>query len=431
MYRAASGIGESFMLAGRRYRLMLTPEQVERCEEFGRICRSVWNTALEQRREYRRRGSWINYEQQAWELADAKGDHEWLKLAPAQVLQQTLMDLERACRERGTWRVNWRSQRRWSPSFRFPTGKLITTERIGKRWGRCKLPKLGWVRFRWTRALGGIVRSATVSRDGPDWFVSFLVDTGTATPEQHAKPGSEVGIDRGVVTAVATSDSVGFDREFTTAGEQRRYLRLQRKLARQQSGSANRAKTLTAMRRIKRAERNRRKDFCAQVSHRIADEYALIVLERLHIRNMTASARGTVDDTGSKVSQKSGLNRNMLGKGWHAFELALRNAARSTGSSIVKVPAAHTSQRCFACHTVDQASRESQAVYRCTTCEHTDHADVNAAKNILAAGRKEAGRLHAVTACGDLGVARSAKQEPGTSVTGDRQLALLVGVRRL
>ncbi|WP_235854898.1 helix-turn-helix domain-containing protein [Nonomuraea aridisoli] len=55
------------MLTGRKYRLKLTPEQAGMCEEFGNICRSVWNTALEQRREYRRRGAWMSYVPQAAE----------------------------------------------------------------------------------------------------------------------------------------------------------------------------------------------------------------------------------------------------------------------------------------------------------------------------------------------------------------------------
>ncbi|MFJ3804684.1 helix-turn-helix domain-containing protein [Streptomyces sp. NPDC090088] len=48
------------MLLGRRSRLDPSPEQGEMCEEFGNVCRTVWNTALEQRREYRRRGAWMN-----------------------------------------------------------------------------------------------------------------------------------------------------------------------------------------------------------------------------------------------------------------------------------------------------------------------------------------------------------------------------------
>lgn len=108
------------MLTGRKYRLAFTPEQAEFADTIGTICRSVWNTALEQRREYRRRGVWMNYVAQAGELADAKTEHEWLKAAPSHVLQQTLMDLDRACREHGTFKVRWRSGRRWNPSFRFP-----------------------------------------------------------------------------------------------------------------------------------------------------------------------------------------------------------------------------------------------------------------------------------------------------------------------
>ncbi|MGW4976162.1 helix-turn-helix domain-containing protein [Streptomyces mirabilis] len=63
------------MLVGRKYRLAFTPGQVEMAEEFGNICRAVWNTGLEQRREYRRRGAWVGYVQQAREVAEAKAEH--------------------------------------------------------------------------------------------------------------------------------------------------------------------------------------------------------------------------------------------------------------------------------------------------------------------------------------------------------------------
>jgi putative transposase len=405
------------MLTGRRYRLKLTTAQAARCEEFGNICRAVWNTALEQRREYRRRGAWMNYNEQAGELADAKTEHDWLKTAPSHILQQALKDLDRACRDHGTFRVKWRGKQRWNPSLRFPMGKLIEVERLNKRWGRAKLPKLGWVRLRMTRRLGGAVRSATVSRDGRDWFVSFLVDDGATTPQRHAAPHSGVGVDRGVAAAVATSDGTLIDRDFVLPGADERYRGLQQKLSRQKRGSANREKTLGTMRRLKRRERDRRADFCSQVAAELTEGNALVVLEDLRTRNMTRSASGTAEEPGRNVAQKSGLNRAILDKGWHKLELALRNAARYTGSEIVKVPAAYTSQTCAVCRAVDPESRESQAVFRCTQCGHTAHADVNAAKNILAAGR-------AVTACGDLAVRRSVKQEPQPALA-------LVGIPRL
>ncbi len=119
------------------------------------------------------------------------------------------------------------------------------------------------------------------------------------------------------------------------------------------------------------------------------------MIEDLKTKNMTRSAKGSLEQPGRNVAAKSGLNRAILAKGWHQFALALSSSARYTGTTVVRVPAAYTSQRCSSCGRVDPKSRESQAVFRCTTCgQGPVHADVNAAKNILAAGL-------AVTACGE------------------------------
>ncbi|WP_433594198.1 RNA-guided endonuclease InsQ/TnpB family protein [Nocardia sp. CA-145437] len=393
------------MLSGRKFRVWFTPEQEYKAGEFGDACRYVWNVGLEQRREYRRRRASIGYVQQARELAAAKPENPWLKAAPGHALQQTLMDLDRACLRCGPFAVQWRSTRRWMPSFRFPEGRKIAVERLSRRWGRAKLPKLGWVKFRMSRALGGPVRSATISRSGNYWYIAFLVEDGTCTPERHSRPGTAIGLDRGVVTAVACSDGVMFNRAFTRSGEGRRYRRLEQRLARQRKGSGNRMRTLASMRAVRGRERARRADFVAKTAGALVTKNALVVLEDLRIRNMTQSARGSLAAPGAKVAQKAGLNRAILGKGWNQLEVALISAARYTGSRVLKVPAAHTSQKCSRCGYVDSKSRESQARFRCTRCRYTVNADVNAALNVLAAGR-------AVTACGDLGVARSVKQEP-------------------
>ncbi|MFE4424497.1 RNA-guided endonuclease InsQ/TnpB family protein [Streptomyces sp. NPDC056817] len=252
-----------------------------------------------------------------------------------------------------------------------------------------------------------------MSRKGGRWFVSFLVDDRAAPPEQHAMPGIAVGIDRGVKTAVVTSDGDFHGRPFITAGESVRYRRLQQRLARSKRGSANRHKTIRAMGRIMSRVSDRRGDFCAQIAARIVARNALVVLEDLRIKNMSAGASGTVAAPGHNVRQKAGLNRAILDKGWHRLELAFTNAARYTGTRVVKVNPAYTSQRCSACGFVTEGNRESQAVFRCKApgCGYRDHADVNAAKNFKAAG-------HAVSACGDLGTSRSVKQEPVSRATG-------------
>ena len=407
------------MLTGRRFRVEFTEEQRAFAEQIAGVCRVVWNTGLEQRREYRRRGAWMNYHEQAGELAEAKTDHRWLAEVPGHCLQQTLMDLDKACRAHGTFRVRWRSGRRWRPSFRFPEGNKMTVERLNGRRARVKLPKLGWVRFRLSRPLdGAVIRSATLSRDGRCWFVSFIVDDGVQAPPVHAVPGAAVGVDRGVATALATSDGELLDREFLTAGEQRRLLALQPKLSRAARRGSNRNKTRAALVEIRARERRRRQDFCASTVHRLVTENAVVVLEDLKTRQMTRTAKGTRTEPGRNVRAKSGLNRAILAKGWHQFASALSSAARYTGTTVVTVPAAFTSQRCSACGQVDPKSRESQAVFRRTHCTHSEHADVNAARNILAAGL-------AVTACQDQarpsGRKRSSKQEPA----GNREELLL------
>ncbi|MCV7289173.1 transposase [Mycolicibacterium wolinskyi] len=413
------------MLTGRRFRVEFTDEQAEFAERIGAACRAVWNTGLEQRREYRRRGAWMNYQPQARELAEAKVEHSWLKDVPGHCLQQTLMDLDRACREHGTFRVRWRSARRWAPSFRFPEGSKMAVEKLNRRHSRVKLPKLGWVKFRQTRNMSGeTIRSATLSREGRHWFVSFRVDDGVSTPNEHALPGTAVGVDRGVAVAVSTSDGELADREFVTAGERLRAAVLARRLSRAK-GAANRSKIRAELARLRARERHRRADFCAQTAHRLAHTNAIVVMESLKTNQMTRRAKPVEDPDNpgqflpNGGSAKSGLNRAVLSKGWYRFEQALTSVARYTGTQVIKVPAAFTSQRCSACGHVDPKSRESQAVFRCTSCSRpAEHADVNAAKNILAAGL-------AVTACREAttpaGVGVTSTQEPA----GNREELLL------
>lgn len=408
------------MLTGRRFQVQLTDGQAEYAERIASACRAVWNIGLEQRRAYRQRGAWINYREQAGELAEAKAEQAWLADTPGHCLQQTLMDLDTACRRHGTFRVRWRSSRRWRPSFRFPEGNKMVVEQLNRRHARVKLPKLGWVRLRLSRRLNGsVIRSATLSRDGKHWYVSFLVDDKHQTPVTHALPGTAVGVDRGVAVAIATSDGGLADRDFLSDGEQRRALRLQRQLSRSDKSSHNRVKVQAALRVIRSRERHRRKDFCAKTAHRLASDNALVVIEALKTKQMTRSAKGTLQAPGTNIRAKSGLNRAILSKGWHQFALALSSAARYTGTCVIAVPAQYTSQRCSSCRQVDPKSRESQAVFRCNHCSRpSEHADVNAAKNILAAGL-------AVIACEDTpppsGGVASTKQEPA----GNRKELLL------
>jgi len=412
------------VLAGRRFRVEFTSEQQVFAEQIGAACRVVWNVGLEQRREYRRRGAWMNYVPQAKELVEAKAEHAWLAEVPGHCLQQALMDLDKACREHGTWRVRWRSGRRWAPAFRFPEGSKMAVEQLNRRHARIKLPKLGRVKFRSSRSLAGeTIRSVTLMREGRHWYLSVLVEDGVLAVE-HPNPHSAVGLDRGVAAAVATSSGQLLDQAFTTPAERRRVVLLQRRLSRCAKGSANRNKVRAQLAELRARERHRREDFCKKTAHGLAHNHALVVMEDLRTRNMTRRARPVADPDNpggflpNGRSAKSGLNKSILGKGWHRFELALISVSRYTGTEVVKVPAAFTSQRCSVCGHVDPKSRESQAVFRCTHCAHSEHADVNAANNILAAGL-------AVTACEAPGRPAGRPGTPKQEPAGNREELLL------
>ncbi|OWK25248.1 hypothetical protein AJ87_12770, partial [Rhizobium yanglingense] len=126
-----------------------------------------------------------------------------------------------------------------------------------------------------------------------------------------------------------------------------------------------------------------RQDWRHKASLDIARRFATVVLEDLATRNMTRSARGTVDAPGTNVCQKAGLNRAILEQGWHGFETVLADKLEERGGYLCKVDPRHTSQTCSACGAVDRESRESQASFRCCQCGLRAHADHNAAINIL------------------------------------------------
>ncbi|MGW8875603.1 zinc ribbon domain-containing protein [Streptomyces mirabilis] len=141
------------------------------------------------------------------------------------------------------------------------------------------------------------------------------------------------------------------------------------------------------MRVIMRRVHDRRQGFPARSARQIVDGNALVVLEDLNTAAMTATVRGSVAEPGVRVRRKSGLNRAILDKGWHSFELAVRNPVRRTGATGRTVNPAHTSTTCPVCGHVHPDNRKSRARFVCTGCGHKEHADTVGAKNTLARGQ--------------------------------------------
>ena len=370
-----------------RFRLYPTPAQEEALLGHCAQARFVWNLALEQANWYRPQwGPTPGYVAQSAQLTEARAASEWLASGSFTVQQQALRDFAQAMKNfwagthgRPTWRRKGTHE-----GFRVVAVRPGHVRRLNRRWGDVFVPKVGRVRFRWTRAVGE-VKSYRVTRDRAGrWHVAFAQPP---RPLDRHPTGAAVGIDRGVANTLATSDGTFLHAPAMTTSERARHARLQRHLARQQKGSARRARTQQALARLRAKEADRVKNWVEQTTTALVLDHDLIAVESLAVRNMTRSARGTAASPGRNVRAKAGLNRQILARRWGLFARRLKEKADLAGVMVIEVPAAYTSQRCSACAHVAAESRESQAAFRCIACGHMEHADTNAALNILAAGR--------------------------------------------
>jgi len=345
------------------------------------------------------------YNEQSAQLTEIRKEYGWLAAGSQTVQQQALRDFTQAMRGffAGTHgRPSWRKAG-INEGFRQVGLKPRHIEKLNKRYGRVWVPKVGWVRFYWTRTVPEGVKSYRITRDRPGrWHIAF-----THIPDAIVGPadGSVIGLDRGVVVSAALSTGDLLHAPGLTRGEGIRLRQLQRRIARAKRGSSRRQRAKLAVAKIKAREADRRRDWVEKTTTDLARRFETIRVEKLDVRAMTRSARGTVDQPGCRVAQKRSLNRAISVQAWGRLVARLQDKAVGR---VERVPAAYTSQRCSGCGHIAGENRKSQAVFVCVACKAGPcHADVNAARNI-AAGR-------AVAAQGDLAIGRSANCEPQLS----------------
>ena len=373
-------------MRGFRYKLHPTPEQAQAFRSFAGACRLVYNLALEQRRDFWRQyqgktGQKLNYVAQARELTALRSEFAFVAAVSQTCQQQALRDLDKAFANFFTGRAKYPTPRRkgLNDNFRFQ-GREVQIERLNGKWSRVRLPKIGWVKFRDTRPRIGRMLNATVSADALGWHISL------ACENKHESPRSElpgVGIDRGVANTLALSNGELLSLPASLDVLDRRKRKAQRALARKKRGSNRRRKALARVSKLSARMARVRKDWRHKAALSIAQRFGHVALEDLKIRNMTASAKGTLAEPGRNVRQKVGLNRAILAQGWQSFGTILAYKLEERGGTLTNVPAAYTSQTCSVCGCIDRRSRESQARFVCVHCGHEAHADTNAAIEIL------------------------------------------------
>ena len=377
--------------------------------------RFTYNKALALQKElYEKEQRKLSYPELARYLVLWKKDAEtsFLKEAPAQILQQKLMDLEKSY-------VNFFKKAAGFPKFkkrgrretcRFPDAKQIVLDQKNKR---VHLPKIGWVQYWKSREVIGTLKNVTISYEGGDWFISFQVEQ-EIEPPLHPST-SMVGIDLGIVHFATLSNGDHIPALNRLKKHRNVLKRSQKKLSRKKKGSQNWKKHCKKLARTHKKIRNCRKDFLHKSSTTLSKNQAILVVEKLKIGNMSRSAKGEKKEPGRNVKAKEGLNRSILHQGWGKFIQYLSYKQKERGGLLIFVDPRYTSQACNRCGYVDAANRTSQATFKCQSCEHKDHADVNAAKNILAAG-------HAVLVCGEAVRPTLSKAEKAASMNQEPSL---------
>jgi putative transposase len=389
-----------------RYRLYPTPAQEGELLGHCAHARYVWNLAVEQRSWWRPGRPAPGYAEQCRQLSQARAANPWLAAGSVIVQQQALRDFHAAHAAWFTSLREWRKRHTTTPPEQRPAApsppswrkrgraegfRIVAVgpqdvRRLNRRWGQVAVPKLGWVRFRWSRPVPE-ARSYRVTLDRAGrWHVAFAI-----VPPAVSAPGNGqvVGVDRGVAVSVALSTGELLKSPGLRPTEQRRLRLLERRLARASPGSNRRRRVRLAVARLRAREADRRRDWIEKTSTDLARRFDLIGVEDLDVRAMTRSARGSLQRPGRNVRHKAGLNRGILASGWGRLVVRLEHKAPGR---VYKFPAAYTSQRCSACGHVAAESRQSQTAFRCVACAWTGNADYNAARNIAAAGQVVAAR---------------------------------------
>ena len=317
------------------YRLYPRPGQARALDEQLRLANDLWNAALEQRRRlWRDYGVSIGFREQSAQLTEARRELPWLQGMNALAQHEILRRLDKAM-QAFFRRVKASESAAGFPRFhRYdPYGGSLTWAQHGNgcraRDGqRLYLQGIGNVKLRWHRPLpaDGRVTQVTVNRRAGRWYAVLCLEL--PAPDRLPATGREVGIDMGVRVFATLSTGVQLRGAGALRRAEKALLRSQRNVARKRRGSHRRHHARRELAREHDRARRVRRTHAHQTSRRLVDAHDLIAVEDLRVRNMVRSAAGTIEQPGTNVRAKSGLNRSIADAGWRQFITLLQAEGR-------------------------------------------------------------------------------------------------------
>lgn len=359
-----------------KFRIYPTACQEEILRKTIGSCRFVYNWALAKRRE-----AWVtnkkslSYSATSKSLTELKDSREteWLNEVSSVCLQQSLRNLDSAFnnffRKKSAYpsfktRKNGGSARFMDNAFRIKGDNLFLA--------KIKTP----IVVRWSRQLSSIPSSCTISQNAAgQWFVSFLCEEEI---EKFPPSESKVGVDVGIESFCTLSDGRKFSQPKKVKRLRKKLARLQRLHSRKQKSSRNREKARRKLARLHQHVVNVRTDFLHKLSTQLVRENQAIALEDLAVSSMVKNRH---------------LARAISEQGWRQFRTMLQYKCEWHGRDLLTVNRFYPSSKTCSCCGAKASFGLETRRWTCGSCGANHDRDVNAAKNILAAGQ-------AVSDCG-------------------------------
>jgi putative transposase len=386
---------ESVATCRKTYQEKLKPTASQE-RELERIlwrCRTLYNTALEQRITlWRQRGVSLTRYQQEAELKALRANLPEYAAIHSHVLQDVLARLEKTYqaffrrvqagekpgfpRFQGCNRYHSFTYKEYGNGARLDNGYLV-------------LSKIGRIAVRWSRPIEGSSKTVTISKEADGWYVSFsCADVPT---EPLPLTGHETGIDVGlrVFLITAEGEPIGNPRHYRKA--ERELKKAQQRVSRRKKGSRRRKKAVAQLAKKHQHVRRQRTDFHHKTALALVRQFDTIYHEAIQPTNLSRRPAPVPDGNGGYLpngaSRKAGLNKSIQDAGWGHFLSILTFKAACAGKRVEAVNPAFTTQDCSGCGERIQKSL-SVRTHVCTNCGLILDRDVNAARTIQWRGQR-------------------------------------------
>lgn len=339
------------------YKLYSNSKYQSKFNQWVGVCRLVYNLAKETKETvYRDSGVSLSKYDLMKQLPELKKEYDWISEVGSQTLQSVIERLDNSFKKffNGGGYPKWAVKNKYK-SFKFKQGVKQTDKGF-------VLPKFGKVRvFNSHRKVIGKIKCASMIQKADGIYLHVVSDEDT---QRRCESQASIGIDMGITHFLTTSEGVHISNPRFLNNQLKKLRIEQRALSRKKKGSSRWHSQVDKVSRLHKKVADCRSDFLHKVSTDLSKQYGKVVVEDLNIQDMTKNKR---------------LSRHILDCGWGKFFNILEYK-----TEVIRVDPKYTSQTCPECDHVAKENRLSQSLFKCTSCGHSENADVVGAKNIRA-----------------------------------------------